>query len=163
MSNKQTPESFWARVDRDTKGGCWEWQGSVNSTGYGTVGWHGTNYTAHRVAAWLLGLVSTPKAPLNSREPTHVLHKCDNRRCCNPDHFFLGTFTDNMKDAYTKRRKTQPRGQYHANAKLTNEQVAEIRKRYKAGELQVPLASEYGVSQRAISLIVRGETYTCQP
>lgn len=64
-----------------------------------------------------------------------------------------------MKDAYSKKRKVQPKGQAHSNAKLTNEQAAEIRQRYEAGEFQVPLAKEYGVSQRVISLIVRGESY----
>lgn len=160
MSKKQTPESFWARVKKST--GCWEWQGACNNTGYGTVGWHGANYTAHRIAAWLAGMVDTPSAPESSRASTHVLHKCDNRKCCNPDHFFLGNFADNMRDAYKKQRKTQPRGEKHTNAKLTSKQASEIRRRYKGGECQVPLAKEYKVSQRAISLLVRGETYKCR-
>lgn len=159
MSKKQTAESFWGRVNKTVSAQCWEWQGSCNSTGYGTVAWDGKVYTAHRIAAWLSGLVCSPVAPNDSREATHVLHKCDNRKCCNPDHFFLGTYTDNMYDAYNKQRKTQPRGANHANAKLTAQQATEIRTRYKKGEKQIPLASEFGVSQRAISLIVRGETY----
>jgi len=159
MSKPQTEESFWARVATGPTSRCWEWQGCCNSTGYGSVAWHGELYTAHRIAAWLVGLVKSPSAPASSREPTHVLHTCDNRRCCNPEHFFLGTFSDNMRDAYKKKRKQQPKGSLHANAKLTAVQASEIRKRYKAGETQIPLAKEYGVSQRAISLIVRGETY----
>jgi hypothetical protein len=64
-----------------------------------------------------------------------------------------------MLDAYTKGRKVQPRSK-HVNAKLTTEQVKEIRRKYDVGEaMQIPLAKEYGVSQRAISLIVRRETY----
>lgn len=159
MSRKQTAESFWARVKVGDTESCWEWTGTCNSTGYGNVAWHGKLYTTHRVAAWLSGLVESPKAPSSSKEPTHVLHKCDNRKCCNPEHFFLGTFTDNMADAYSKKRKAQPRGQHHSNSKLTNEQAIEIRRRYMDGEFQVPLSKEYGVSQRTISLIVRGETY----
>ena len=159
MTRKQTPESFWSRVKCGSPEECWEWTGCVSSSGYGSVAWHGKLYTAHRVAAWVSGLVASPSAPLNSREPTHVLHKCDNRRCCNPGHFFLGTFADNMTDAYRKGRKSQPRGQRHTNAKLTNAQAEDIRRRYIAGENQVPLAKEYGVSQRVISLIVRGESY----
>lgn len=157
MSNKQTAESFWVRVSKSR--GCWEWQGSCNNTGYGTVGWHGCTYTAHRVAAWLSGLVDNPSAPTSPKEPTHVLHKCDNRKCCNPKHFFLGTFTDNMVDAYKKKRKVQPKGEAHANAKLTNAQAKMVRDSYANGVTQVQLAAIYGVSQRAISLIVRGETY----
>lgn len=161
MSRKQTAESFWARVKKSR--GCWEWQGSCNSTGYGSVAWHGNIYTAHRIAAWLSGLVESPSAPANSKERTHVLHKCDNRKCCNPKHFFLGTFTDNMVDAYKKQRKAQPRGGAHANAKLTNAQAEIVREAYRYrlmnGQTQVKLAATYGVSQRAISLIVRRETY----
>jgi hypothetical protein len=154
---KQTAESFWARVKKSR--GCWEWQGSTNNTGYGTVSWGGTVYTTHRIAAWLSGLVPTPRAPKNKQNPTHVLHKCDNRRCCNPKHFFLGSYSDNQKDAYRKKRRAQPRGEAHANAKLTARQVKTIRARYAKGCLQTKLAIVYGVSQRTISLVVRGETY----
>ena len=160
MSLKQTPESFWAKVNKS--GGCWEWRGACNSTGYGNVVWHGTNYTAHRVAAWLSGMVTTPSAPESSKADTHVLHKCDNRKCCNPDHLFLGSYRDNMLDAYTKKRKKQPKGGRHINAKLTDKQARTIRNRYARGELQVPLAKVYGVTQCVISRIVRGETYKCQ-
>ena len=149
---KQTAESFWARV-KQTKG-CWEWQGSCNSTGYGSVGWGGKLYTAHRIAAWLSGLVKEPSAP-----KTHVLHKCDNRKCCNPEHFFLGNYADNQKDAYRKVRRAAPNGEKNANSKLTNKQVIAIREAYNKGQTQMNLAATYGVSQRAISLIVRGETY----
>ena len=163
MSAKQTAESFWGRVsgDRRERNGCWEWQGARNSTGYGSVAWHGKVYTAHRVAAWLTGLVESPSAPTNSRDKTHILHKCDNRACCNPSHFFLGSFTDNMRDAYTKKRKSQPKGETHTNAKLTNKQAAKIRQLYDIGMTQTVLANKFGISQRAISLIIRKETYTC--
>ena len=157
MSRKQTAESFWCRVSKTD--GCWEWQGAINSSGYGTVSWHGTIYTAHRVAAWLSDLVKHPSAPQNSKEVTHVLHKCDNRKCCNPQHFFLGSFSDNMLDAYAKKRKTQPKGELHTNAKLTNEQANEIREAYGKGITQVKLANTHGVSQKAISLIIRKESY----
>lgn len=159
MSNRQTPESFWAKVNRGADDECWEWSGATNNTGYGTVGWHGRNYTAHRIAAWLSDMVKSPSRPEHSRDKGHVLHKCDNRRCCNPHHFMIGSYADNQRDAYQKRRREQPKGEKHVNAKLTNEQANQIRQRYAAGEYQVPLAKEFGVSQRVISLIVRGETY----
>lgn len=162
MSRKQTPESFWAKVHKGKRNECWEWQGSRNNTGYGTVGWHGVNYTAHRVAAWLDGLVDSPYAPKGSREKTHVLHKCDNRKCCNPHHFFLGNYRDNQKDAYDKKRREQPKGEAHTNAKLTDAQAKAIRRSYENGMTQMQLAAIYGVSQVTISLIVRGKTYKCK-
>jgi transcriptional regulator len=64
-----------------------------------------------------------------------------------------------MKDAYAKNRKAQPQGAAHVNAKLTTQQVVAIRKAYDKGQTQMKLAAAYGVSQRAISLIVRKETY----
>lgn len=159
MSRPQTEASFWARVAKGKPDECWEWQGSCNNTGYGTVAWNGANYTAHRVAAWLKGIVESKGAPENKQDPDHVLHKCDNRKCCNPNHFFLGSYRDNQIDAYAKNRRSQPKGEKHANAKLTNAEVKKIRRLYRNGYSQVKLAKEYGVSQRAISLIVRGETY----
>lgn len=105
------------------------------------------------------GLVDDPAAPAKKTDPGHVLHSCDNRPCCNPGHFFLGTYGDNQIDAYAKGRRAQPQGEHHANAKLTYDQAAEIRKRYSEGEKQVPLSKEYNVTQRVISLIVRGESY----
>lgn len=164
MSAKQTAETFWARVtgDRRKRNGCWEWQGARNSGGYGTVSWGGKVYTTHRISAWLTGLVDSPSAPRSSKEKTHVLHKCDNRKCVNPSHFFLGSFTDNMVDAYAKRRKTAAKGEAHVGAKLTNKQAAKVRQLYAAGMTQIVLANKFGVSQRAISLIVRNESYVCQ-
>jgi hypothetical protein len=157
MMKKQTAESFWARVKKSRR--CWEWRGACNSAGYGTVSWGGHLYTAHRVAAWLSGLVKHPSKPTHASEPTHVLHKCDNRKCCNPKHFFLGSFSDNIRDAYGKKRRVVYKGESHANSKLTNKQVLAIRKAYTKGQTQMQLAAVYGVSQRTISLIVRGESY----
>ena len=159
MSKKQTAQSFWDRVDKSSEG-CWEWQGSKNSTGYGTVSWGGKLYTAHRVALYLMGTIQDMSAPKSHRDSLHVLHKCDNRKCCNPSHLFLGSYKDNQLDAYKKGRRSQPKGEHHANAKLKNTEAETIRGRYDKGETQMSLAKEFNVSQRAISLIVRGETYS---
>jgi len=161
MSNKQTAETFWAKVSGSfgAPDNCWEWLGACNSTGYGTVAWHGKVYTAHRVAAWLSGLVENPNAPQDKRQKTYVLHKCDNRKCCNPNHFFLGNYADNQVDAYSKRRKVQPKGEAHTNSKLSNKDAVAIRSLYKEGATQLELAKRFEVSQTTISLIVRKETY----
>jgi hypothetical protein len=72
---------------------------------------------------------------------------------------FLGNFSDNQRDAYAKKRRAQPRGGNHVNAKLTNKQAWRIRALHACGVTQVELARRYGVSQVAISLITRGKTY----
>jgi hypothetical protein len=164
MSAKNTPENFWSKVLRKKPTDCWEWQGSTTSSGYGNLSWHGLRVQAHRVAYFLkfggigleTGFRHDGKAKTYKR---FVLHKCDNRLCCNPEHLFLGSMRANQLDAYQKGRKRQPQSK-HANAKLTPAQVREIRRRYDAGEAkQVPLSQEFGVSQRVISLIARRESY----
>lgn len=109
MAAKQTPESFWARVDIRGEDECWPWMGSTNNSGYGTVGWDGAVYCAHRVAAWLEGLVESPAAPEDKLSDQFVLHQCDNPPCCNPNHFKTGTQAQNLQEAYDRGRKTQPK------------------------------------------------------
>ena len=164
MSHKNTPENFWARVAIGKPDKCWNWLGSKTSEGYGNIRWHNICAQAHRVAYYLtyggVGLETGFRIEGKAkRYKRFVLHKCDNRLCCNPNHLFLGSMRTNMLDAYAKGRKVQPRSR-HANAKLTPDQVREMRKLYDTGQmLQVPLAKRFKVSQRVVSLVVRRETY----
>ena len=84
----------------------------------------------------------------------YVLHKCDNRRCVNPDHLFLGTFDDNMADMVMKER--QAHGEKNGHAKLTASEVVEIR---ASSDLQRELAAQYGVTQSMISQIKTGSNW----
>jgi hypothetical protein len=114
-----------------------------------------------------------------------VLHRCDNRACVRPEHLFLGTHLDNIRDMMAKGRgnkasgdghwtmakperlargdangsrlhpESRPRGDANGRAKLTDADVLEIRARYAAGELQRELGRAFGVAQRTISSIVR--------
>lgn len=164
MSAKNTPENFWSRVARGLPSACWDWLGAKTSSGYGNLTWHGMPAQAHRVAYWLahgqIGLQTGFRHEGRAKSYRRfVLHSCDNRACCNPEHLFLGSMSTNLKDAYAKGRKVQPRSA-HSNAKLSGDQVREIRARYDTGSAkQVALAQEFGVSQRVISLVVRRETY----
>jgi hypothetical protein len=164
MSKKNTPEAFWSRVNRGPATVCWEWQGSFTSSGYGNLSWGGLPVQAHRAAYYLAygGIALQTGFRLEGKAKRYrrfVLHTCDNRKCCNPSHLFLGSMRANLLDAYSKGRKAQPKS-LHANAKLTAEQVRDIRRLYdKGGVRQIDLAARYGVSQRAISLVVRRETY----
>lgn len=164
MTTKNTPENFWSKVKQGSELECWEWQGARTSSGYGNLSWHGLHVQAHRVAYYLaVGGISLEtefrregKAKQYRR---FVLHTCDNRGCCNPNHLFLGSMRANLLDAYAKKRKVQPRSK-HTNAKLTKAQVVYIRNAYDTGAaLQTQLADKFGVSQRVISLVVRRETY----
>lgn len=85
----------------DPTTGCWEWQGRRDRWGYGRITVHHRRYSVHRLAASLfLGF------ELSSA--LHVLHRCDNSCCFRPDHLFLGTHADNMRDRQRKRQSRQP-------------------------------------------------------
>lgn len=90
-----TAENFFDRCQK-TDDGCWDWLGSLNQFGYGQVSWQGKSIGAHRAAH------EVAKGPIP--EGLHVMHTCDNRKCVNPEHLFLGTRSDNMRDMVAKGR-----------------------------------------------------------
>jgi hypothetical protein len=87
-----------------------------------------------------------------------VLHKCDNPSCINPEHFFLGTNTDNVRDKMFKHRhrNNTPKGERHWWAKLTRQQAIEI---YNEVGSQYKIAQKYGITQSTVSGIKRGVTW----
>ena len=161
MSKKATPESFWARVvgNRTERNGCWNWVGATNSTGYGTVRFHGKTVTAHRVAAFLTGLIDTTDAPKDRKQNGFILHQCDNRLCCNPAHMRVGSYAENQREAYQRQRRKAYRGSTHANAKQTLKSVALIKDLYAHGVSQEAIARLLQVSQSGISKILLGTSY----
>jgi hypothetical protein len=154
----KTIAEFWSRVSTSATG-CWEWQGARNNSGYGSLNWRGKPATAHRVAAYLEGLVMSVAAPKSRKSGGFVLHRCDNRACCRPSHFRIGTYSANNKESYERGRRTPPRGHLHANAKLTPQQVREIRRLYKGGLSQEKIAPKFGVTQVSISNVLLRKTY----
>lgn len=143
-------DRFWSKVDR--AGECWTWGACVNRDGYGLVRWHGKTTKAHRVS-WAIANGPIPAGAL-------VLHRCDHPPCVNPAHLFLGTDADNAADRASKGRGAI--GERHARAKLRTADVAAIRERVAAGEVQKALAGEYGVATSTINRIVSREHWARQ-
>lgn len=150
MTADYTPKDlsrFWNKIDRsDNPDACWNWTaGTVE--GYGQVWWNGRMRKAHRVS-YELTYGSCP-------DDLCVLHKCDNRLCCNPKHFFLGTRLDNNRDRVQKGRNGIQRGELNGNCRLSDAQIAEIRRLYDEGHVtQKELGTLFGVGQPYISAIV---------
>lgn len=147
---RTTPESFFAKLVQ--RGECWEWPGPLRKDGYVQTTCQGKHRFVHRIA---YEFAYGPIPPGLS-----VCHKCDNRACARPDHLFVGTQFDNMADCVAKGRRTTIRGEAHYKARLTLEDVLEIRRAYKEdGVTQKELAVRFCVGQAHISSIVRGKAW----
>jgi hypothetical protein len=128
---------------------CWVWKAKAHpKTGYGYIVAAGEYHHAHRLSyEYLVGPIT---------EGLSVLHRCDNRPCVNPSHLFLGTHTDNMRDASVKGRNHH--GVAHTKAKLTPDAVREIRRDYPRLSF-IELGKRYGVHQATIWGVIMGKTW----
>ncbi len=155
---------FWNLVDVGSPEKCWPWLGQKikGPNSYGVCHIHKNTGVprgklphrrlAHRVSFFLH----------HGRDASGlVLHTCDYMPCCNPYHLYEGTHQDNINDMVVRGRlRTNPSGIYAVGskvgaAKLKEDQVVEIRKRYAfGGILQKELAKEFGVAECTISAII---------
>lgn len=141
-------ERFWTKVQRGD--GCWEWTGKERVKGYGRFrpGSTQPKVLAHRFAYELLC------GPIP--DGLQVLHRCDNPLCVRPDHLFPGTNADNVADKVSKGRQSRLGGERNPNAKLTEQDVLEVRRRRAAGESRKVVAAAFGISPTMVSLITTG-------
>lgn len=128
--------------------GCWLWTGNRKPNGYGRIQINNKSFAAHRLS-YALHVRPIP-------DGLFICHKCDNPSCVNPDHLFIGTHTDNMRDRNEKGRSNMPKGTNHHLHKLTDSDVIEIR---NSGVSSRKLAGGYGVSYRTILHVKRGDTW----
>lgn len=146
-------ERFWSFVDKSNL--CWEWKG-VATRRYATFRTDSGRYVGAHRFSWELANGPIP-------DGLFVCHTCDNPTCVNPEHLFLGTPKQNMADMVAKGRcgnrgrGARSRGEEHGQAKLSDSDVAEVRRLYAAGSSQDQIAKTFSVSQRHVSRIVRGE------
>lgn len=150
-------ERFWAKVDRSGgREACWPWRASRKAKGYGSFRLNGVVVQASRAA------YEFTHGPLPAG--MQALHRCDNPPCCNPDHLFPGTNADNVQDKVFKGRqaggaKTAILGERHGMAKLTAEDVREIRRMVAAGALQREAAARFGIRDNTVSKIVARKSW----
>lgn len=151
MRGGSIAERIEAKVVRVPFSGCWIFCGSLDTSGYGLIGVGGSGNIgkAHR-ESFKIYRGTIP-------EGMQICHTCDVRCCVNPAHLFVGTLQDNMEDRDKKGRHVPLPGESHGMHKLTEEQVLEIRARYKAGGIGMrALAREYGVTKFPIQRIING-------
>jgi hypothetical protein len=154
-------ERFFKKIIKTEE--CWNWSGCISKGGYGKItegGRYGKILIASR-ASWIIHFGEIPKGKF-------VLHKCDNRRCVNPDHLFIGTQKDNIQDMYKKRRNVayDRSGIKNPRCKLTEKQVIEIRKNFVAytgkrniGSGCLYWAKKFGVNCKTVWSIINGDNW----
>lgn len=89
-------KKLWLRTKVD--GECWRYIGALDGAGYGSVWWHGLHMGVHRASAWAhhdMDLGNTEHFALHKLE-------CPNKDCWRPEHIYVGTASDNMKDKWEK-------------------------------------------------------------
>lgn len=128
---------------------CWEWLKCTNQNNYGVIRAKRRNYLVHRLIFEII-----KKQNIKGKL---VCHTCDNPLCCNPDHMFIGTQTENMKDAQLKKRMKQ--GEKHYRHKLTIKNLEEIRLLLKNGNSIRKIALIFNVSASCIAAISSGRNW----
>ena len=149
-------DRFWSKIKRGGPDECWEWQAHINKDGYGMISVDGVVERSHRMS-WKLTNGDIPKVMC-------ILHSCDNPRCCNPSHLFLGTQKDNVADMVSKNRHRGSPGIKNPSAKLTEDEVGQIRRLRNETPLTLHEIGEmYDVSFSLVSQICKRKAWNHIP
>ena len=140
---------FWDRVGVAGPDECWEWQAASHPAGYGQITVEGKRVYAHRRAYELAHGDCIP-------EGLFVCHRCDNPRCCNPAHLFVGTARENSLDAKAKGRVHRPAGELHGQHKFSDALIADARALAAQGLSNLEVAARTGISPSYVCRLVRG-------
>lgn len=135
---------FWAKVSQDGDG-CWLWTAAQRGAGYGSIKIEGKVHDSHRVAWILHNGTHVPAGQV-------VMHTCDNRSCCRPDHLQLGTYSENYTDAISKGRvkpfrptRTEP---------LSRGELVRLRDEYTRGVSRRQLSRKFNVAPTTLTRIL---------
>jgi hypothetical protein len=148
LGNISDTQRFFKHIKKK-KNGCWEWTGQLHKTGYGRFLFQGKRgFLSHRVS-WIIH-----KGDIIDN--LFVCHHCDNRKCVNPDHLFLGTNNDNIQDRTLKNRSNRPFGNKFTPRKINERQVKEIKKFLGAGISRKKISEIYNISIGQVTKISLG-------
>lgn len=179
-ANKDVERFLSKIIIPDNLDACWEWQAGTIYFGYGHFWYNRKGVTAHR----FIYEIATGHAP----QHLCVCHSCDNPRCCNPNHLWLGTSPENTQDSTNKNRRakgskhgsrTKPetvhrgdshyarrypqklaRGEKHGNSKLSDVIVREMRDKHNQQGISMrKLATMYNVSRPTVRRAISGKTW----
>jgi len=150
---KTIEERFMEKFIKTAPDNCWEWNSSKNSNGYGVLEINRKPIKAHRIA-WEFAYGPIPAG-------IDVCHRCDNPACVNPQHLFLGTHRDNMRDMAIKGRAHGGGliGERNGFSKLTWTKVEEIRRLRIDGLSEPKLAAIFGVHHSTIHYVLTGQSW----
>lgn len=167
--NGMRPETLRERLLRqrefDTTE-CWNWTGQRTQSGYGVTSWNGKHVRAHRASyAVFIGTIEPGML---------VCHRCDNPLCINPDHLFIGSPADNVRDMKDKgrgkhanglaaARLKSPKGEQHWRAVLTETDVLQLRELKRQGATIRELSQRFNVSKFAAQAASVGTTWSHLP
>jgi hypothetical protein len=151
-AHRPVAERFWRYVEKTD--GCWLWTGCLNRTGYGVITVRaGLHIEAHRLS-WEIHRGPIP-------EGLEVCHHCpagDRPNCVNPDHLWLGTHEDNMRDRSTKGRWRRL-GLQNSGEPLDEETARRVREARSGGQSERAVARAFGLSRWAVRVICEGRTW----
>jgi hypothetical protein len=154
MFDQKMIDRFWAKVDKSEE--CWEWMGACRNFGYGNFWASGKWYGAH-IFSWIVNFGKI-------KNDLCVLHECDNPKCVNPKHLWLGTKRDNIYDSINKNRSPQLTrefrlGEKNQNSKLCRNDVLKIRKMFENGSTYSEIKNFFPVSVSTIYNIKSKKTW----
>lgn len=149
--NKKKPlvKRLWAKVQiPETPDSCWLWTAHVNTSGYGQIS---DDNGKLKLASRIIYEIYNGAIP----DGLLVLHTCDNPQCVNPNHLFVGTQFDNMRDMMKKGRGVMRKGHArHPRRKVSKEDIGRIKQLYKEGMYQKDIAILFAIHQASVSRIV---------
>lgn len=157
-ASRPLEERFWEKVDKQGPAGpyvdtpCWMWTASRSKRGYGQIGVTASKcQPAHRVS-WEIRHGKIPQG-------LHVLHKCHNTSCVNPDHLYLGTVQDNADDRVQAGRVSALKGSKHPNSILSESDVLEIIRLRSLDTPYTHIAKQFNTTATNISDICLGRSW----